>query len=212
MIYIIGAILFIIPILILFPTKVIGRNRLPKKQGVIIAVNHYSNFDGVLMEAILPGRQYFLAKQELFKNKLLGCILKGVGCFPLNRQKSDISSIRFALKKLSEKKMLVLFPEGTRNKEEKEEMNEFKHGIVLIASKAGVPIIPVFLYKKPRMFIKNYLYIGEPFNPEGENPKRLTKEEMDDNTQRLYEKMQEAKINLIESVPKLKKKHDKNTK
>ena len=72
MIFWICFIIAFIPVSIMFPIKVIGRKKLPKKQGFVLTCNHYSNFDAPMIDAKLLRKVRFLAKKELFQKKFIG--------------------------------------------------------------------------------------------------------------------------------------------
>ena len=113
MLYIIAAILLFLPIKLLFPTKIIGKENLPKKHNkCIITSNHYSNFDGLVYEANFFRQFKYMTKSELFKNKFFGWVLKGLGLFPINRQNFGPSDLKRTLKLLKENKQVFIFPEG----------------------------------------------------------------------------------------------------
>ena len=129
--------------LLFFPCTTIGRENVPLKGGFILASNHISNLDPPLL-GITSGRWLgYVAKDSLFKNKLLGAYLKGLGAFPIKRATSDLSAVKTILKVIAEGTPVLFFPEGTRKKEEKTKRVE--SGIGLIAVKSGVPIIPAFV-------------------------------------------------------------------
>ena len=205
MIFFLGFILLWLPVRILYPTKVIGKKNLPKGKGAVLTCNHYTNMDAVLLDIYLNKKIRYLSKIELFKNKFVGFIIRGVGGFPINREKPEMSSIKFALATLKDNKYLGIFPEGTRNKEgDESQLLELKNGAIMFASKGESVIVPMILYKRPRIFRKNYLLIGEPISVEGENPKKLSQEEVYKNTQRLFDALEKLRRDMDEKL-KLKK-------
>lgn len=212
MIFVICFILAYIPLRLIFPTKVIGKKNLPKKEGYIFTCNHFSNMDPVILDACLAKRIRFLAKKELFKNKFVGFFLKQYGGFPINREKPEMSSIKFALNTLKEKKILGIFPEGTRNKSETDDrLQELKNGVIMFASKGDAKIVPAIIYKRIKAFRKNYIIIGEPFKLEAVDSKRLTKEEIDYNTNKLVSAMNKLREDMDNKIKaKKEKKKRKN--
>ena len=195
----------------LFPTKVVGKENLPKKKGYVLTCNHFSNMDCIILDLFLVKKIRFLAKKELFKNKFASFFLKKFGAYPINREKPELSSFRFALDVLKKDKILGIFPEGTRNKTEKA-MQDLKQGAITFASKGNTDIVPVVLYNKPKAFRKNYIIIGEPIKIEGENPSKLTKEEIELNAQKLYNVMQDLRKGMDEKLASKRKGKNKNVK
>lgn len=171
-------ILLWLPVTIFYPTKVMGKKNFPKKKGAVVVCNHLSNLDPILINIKLVKKIRFLAKMELFKTKCSSWFYRHLGAIPVSRGSADINAIKSGLKVLKENKLLGVFPEGTRNKTTNEEqMGEVHKGAIMFASRAGVPIIPMLIYKKPKFLRRNILIVGEPFYVQGKNPSRLTEEE-----------------------------------
>ena len=81
---------------------------------MILAANHRSFLDPFVIGCCLPRPIYFVAKQELFENPLLGWFLNCMGAFPVRRGESDEESVETALALLERGEAVVIFPEGTR--------------------------------------------------------------------------------------------------
>ena len=163
MLYYILLIIVFIPGLILFPTIIRGSKNLPRKGRMILACNHQSNLDAVLIAMKLTKRRFnYMAKAELFKNKFIGAFYKSMGMYPINREKNDIQAVKKTLSLLKNEKAICIFPEGTRI--ENTEMNDAKNGVALFALKTKSPIVPACFLTKPGIFKPNKLVIGEPFN------------------------------------------------
>ena len=184
-----------IPFTLLFPTIVKGRKNLPKKKGYIVCVNHTTFIDAPLLDVKLIKRIRYLGKKELCKTKLSNWgQTKVLGTIPVDRGTADISAVRNVLNVLKKGEIVGIFPEGTRNKTENtDELQELKSGAVMFASKAGVPLVPIIYMKKPRLFCLNKVVIVEPFYVKGENPKKLTKEETEENVKELARRMEELR-------------------
>ena len=99
---------------ILHPVSVEGVERLPKN-GALLCPNHSSNWDPILVALKLPKnyRLHIMAKEELFKNPLLGWLLRKVGAFPVSRGNNDINTVRTAMQAIKDGDNLLIFPEGT---------------------------------------------------------------------------------------------------
>ena len=154
---------FIIPIIsLLYPLRIHHRERLPDGPMVICAP-HSNLVDPILLMHMLTIRRFprFLAKKELFSLPLVGPFLLRIGTIPVNRGKADIAPIRAALAVLKNKGIIGIFPEGTRVQEE--HAAEAKTGAVMLASRTGVPILPVWMPRKKRPFRKVDVVIGEPY-------------------------------------------------
>ncbi len=211
MLFVILFILFYLPTRIIYPTKVIGKKNLPKKCGYVLTCNHTSNYDPILIDIVLVKKIRFLAKKELFKNKLSSWFFKRMGAYPVDREKPNVASFKFALNSLKKKKILGIFPEGTRNKNfEEKQLQDLKSGAITFASKGETFIVPMILYNRLRAFHKNYLIIGEPLKIIGADPKRLTHEETDANTLRLANEMKRLREEMTAKLESKKNKNRKN--
>ena len=120
--------------------EVVGRENVPPVGPVIVVANHQSNVDPPLLGASLPRRLHFLAKDNIFTNRLAGWMLRNYGAYPLKRDGLDVDAIRWALGVLSKDKALALFPEGTRSPGS---MKKALPGVALMAVKSQAPILPV---------------------------------------------------------------------
>ena len=117
-----------------------------------------------------------------------------------------MTAFKNSIKVLKNNKPLGIFPEGTRNKgNEESDMLEAKSGAIVFASKTGVPIIPMAIYRRPKLFRSNKILIGEPFYPTGANPSKLTKEEVDENTKKLVEIINNLHAQLVDKYSKKKR-------
>lgn len=125
-----------------FKVKIEGIENIPENNGFVVVCNHKSNFDAPLIAATLPRQLTFMAKEELFKIKPFGFVLKKLGAFPIKRGSSDLGAIRATLGILKNGGNILIFPEGTRCKEEGK-LLEGKPGAALIAHKADVFVLPV---------------------------------------------------------------------
>lgn len=143
-----------------FRLEVSGRENLPKDKGVIVAINHRSNWDAVVLGATAPRPLGFMAKAELFKNKISAAFFKALGSFPVQRGKGDIGAIKAALSRLRNNEVVAMFPEGTRVR--KGENAEPKQGAVVLASRAQVPIVPINISGKYKWMSKITVTYGEP--------------------------------------------------
>lgn len=126
---------------IIWRMETVGTENLPESGGLIIASNHVSYLDPAVLVASLHRKIYFIAKKEVFTNTFLSFILKNLNAFSVDREKVDILAFKKAINILKEKKILGIFPEGTRSSNG--ELQELKLGAIKIAMKTGVPILPV---------------------------------------------------------------------
>ena len=186
---------------IFFPTKVVGKQNLPKT-GSIISCNHISNLDAILFATNTWEKKYYLTKKEWFKNKLLGAFMKSIGCIKIDRQSTDVTAIKNCLKVLKSGKKLIIFPEGTRNKNADMELGEVKQGVSMLAIKAKVP----------KMFHKTIITIGEPFELDAFYGQKANEEVLSQASKLVAEKMKLLQEQVTEIQNKKKEKRKKKIK
>ena len=124
--------------------KVTGREHVPRHGPCIIASNHISFLDPVVIGAACPRRLTFMARNTLFRHPLLRAWLIGVGAMPLNRDEADPSAVRGALQCLRRGQPIALFPEGTR--QESGRLGTAKRGVGLLAVMGRVPVVPAYVH------------------------------------------------------------------
>jgi len=130
--------------------KRVGAEHVPKSGGVIIASNHVAYVDPPFLGGVAPREFFYLAKAELFSNALFGWLIGKYNAIPIARGAFDRRAILRAVELLKEGKVLLLFPEGTRNRGER--FLEPKLGIGKIALEAGVPIVPAYIHNSGSLF------------------------------------------------------------
>jgi 1-acyl-sn-glycerol-3-phosphate acyltransferase len=123
--------------------KVTGQNAVPAKGGFILATNHASNADPLVIGAACPKPLHFMGKAELFQNAIFSKILYSVHAFPVNRGKGDIHAIREAMRRVRSGGGLLIFPEGGRSEDGK--IGSGHEGIGFLAEKLNVPIVPAYI-------------------------------------------------------------------
>ena len=142
-----------------------GIENVPRKGGAVICANHRGQLDMFFMGYKLKRMIHYMAKEELFRNPVLRFLLTRVGAFPVNRHTADLTSIRTALRLLSEGELVGVFPEGTRVKRGKIRNVKIKPGAVMLAVNAGVDIIPVSISGSYKPFSKVSVIFHKPVDP-----------------------------------------------
>lgn len=127
-----------------YKITILDRQKIPKDQGCIMASNHTSLSDGFFIGSGFRKTVQFMAKKELFDNKFLGMLLKGMKVFPVQRGAGDQSALNNAIDLLQNGGYLGIFPEGTRTKDGT--LGRAKSGTVVIASRAKADILPIGIY------------------------------------------------------------------
>lgn len=160
-----------------FKFEVIGTENIPSEGNLIIAANHKSNLDPIFVASAVNKKRKMtaIAKEELFKNKILAKILNKVEIIPINRQNPGLGTIKRILKYIKNNYALVMFPEGTRSKTD--DFNNAKAGLSLFATKAKAEIVPCTIYSSYKLFKPAKIYFGKPISLEEYYKQKLTSED-----------------------------------
>lgn len=163
---------------------------LPKDGGYIVTCTHRGWLEIVILGMCVPEPIHFMAKKELFQNKVIGGFLRSINAFPVDRENPSPSSIKQPVKLLRSGEVVGIFPSGTRASEG----TPLKRGAVTIGNLSKAPIVPA-LYVGPRTLKelrkmkKATIIFGEPIYI-----KTTNKEELASYTELLNEK-----TNLLEN-------------
>lgn len=147
--------------------KFINNNSIPHEGAYIIASNHMSFSDPVLLGLGQRRRLFFMAKQELFKNKVFAGLIRALGAFPVERGAGDGKAIKTGEDLIKEGNVMTIFIEGGRTK-----TGEFmrpRSGCALVAQQMQVPVIPacITITGNPKYrFAKRVIHFGDPLTPQ----------------------------------------------
>lgn len=155
---------------------IVGKNNFPMQGPVIVASNHLSFLDGIIISALMPRRVSFITKASLanapgIKGKFMTFVYDVLGLIPVDRstQSESVAALDPALKLLEAGGVFGVFPEGTRSRDGK--LYRGRTGVAFAALSVGAPVVPVALkgtqrLQKPgsKLIIprKFELYIGAP--------------------------------------------------
>ncbi len=158
---------------ICFNVRMTGYDKFPDKAPFLIVSNHASLVDPPFIGVLCKKHHVsFMAKAELF-NKVLGWWSRGVGCIEVKRGQNAVSSLKEAIRRLKDGKVVAIFPEGTRS--EDGQLQDAKRGIGFLVDKGAVPVVPVFIDGTAQAFPKGggikfgqevVVRAGDPIMPE----------------------------------------------
>jgi 1-acyl-sn-glycerol-3-phosphate acyltransferase len=179
--YGIGKSLFTIIFRVIFRTRIVGRERVPLEDGLLIVCNHISFVDPPLLGTIMPRPVEFMTMAEMFRKPWVAGPLRAVGCFPVDRSRVDHGAVREAIRRLRAGRCVVIFPEaGIRLANESVLGGDpvLKPGAGSIALLAHAAVLPVIVRDTRKPYVwRNWfrretvsITFGRPFclwNPDG---------------------------------------------
>lgn len=124
-----------------FRLHVEGQECIPHTGPVILASNHVSYIDPIIIGIAVRRPVRFMAKKELFRFPLFGWLIRQFGAFPINRDRTNLQAFKRAISLLEAGEIVAIFPEGTRG--DGVHLRPAKSGIGLIAARTDAPVIPV---------------------------------------------------------------------
>lgn len=139
---------------------VVGAEKLPKDETVLFVSNHQGNFDIPLLLGYIDKPKAFMAKKEMEKMPMVSSWMRYMQCVFMDRDnpRESLKAIKAGAEKLKEGYSMVIFPEGTRSEDGK--LKEFKQGAFKLATKSGVPIVPVTISGSKKIMEKGSLKIN----------------------------------------------------
>ncbi|MEI7474623.1 MAG: lysophospholipid acyltransferase family protein [bacterium] len=145
---------------IFFRIKVYGRENIPTDRSIIVAANHLSHFDPVILALATRKPTAYMAKQELFSVPVLSTIIDILGAIAVDRKKLDVSTIKSAKAVLKTKWLLGIFPEGTRILTGK--VGKIQKGFGYLAKMTNSEILPLGIIGSDTFPGKIIVRIGKP--------------------------------------------------
>lgn len=171
-----------------FRLSVEGTHRVPTSGPFVVAPIHRSNLDTIVVGVASPRRLRYLAKDSLWRYRVLGWVVGTLGGFPVQRGSADREALRLSVEVLERGEPLVVYPEGTRQSGPL--LQPLFDGAAYLAGRCQVPIVPVGIGGSERAMrkgspliypVKIHVIFGEPIpppapGPRGRVPRRATKE------------------------------------
>jgi 1-acyl-sn-glycerol-3-phosphate acyltransferase len=184
--YGVGKSLFTMIFRVIFRTRVAGRERIPREDGLLLVCNHISFADPPLLGTVMPRPVEFMTMVEMFRKPWMARLLRTAGCFPVDRSRVDQRAVREAIRRLRAGRCLAIFPEGGIRLTQKSVLGgdpDIKPGAGAIALLANAVILPVIVRDTRKPYVaRNWLHreslsvtFGQPFCLW--NPKDLASDE-----------------------------------
>jgi 1-acyl-sn-glycerol-3-phosphate acyltransferase len=123
--------------------RVWGLANVPRRGPVLLACNHQSYFDPVIVGLPLMRECHFMARETLFRNRFFRALIVWLNAFPVRRATADLKAVKEALRRLKGGAVLAAFPEATRTRDGS--IIPLQPGIISIARRAKCPIVPTII-------------------------------------------------------------------
>ncbi|HUF32830.1 MAG TPA: lysophospholipid acyltransferase family protein [Acidimicrobiales bacterium] len=172
---------------VLWRLRVDGLEHVPPTGSFVLAPVHRSNVDFLLVLAVTRRRMRYMGKASIWKVKALWPLFDALGGFPVQRGTADRQALRTCIEVIGHGEPLVLFPEGAR--QSGPDVKPLFDGATYVASRTGVPIVPVGIGGSERALPKGKklprpvritLVVGPPLTVEvgddGKAPRRAVRE------------------------------------
>ncbi|PYL86813.1 MAG: hypothetical protein DMF17_05080, partial [Verrucomicrobia bacterium] len=134
--------------------RVVGRKNANRDGGLLLAANHISHFDPFILSSVVGRKIDWMAMAEFFPNPLVGSFLRAVDAFPADRNRADRKTIRTAIERLKQGRVVGVFPEGGIRDGARSllEGAPLRPGASTLAHIAGVPIVPCVIVGSDRLY------------------------------------------------------------
>jgi len=156
---------------IYFRLSIEGKENIPSTGSFVLAPIHRSNLDTLLM-CLIRRRLRFMGKDSMWKQRWSAWMLSTFGGFPVSRDKADRAALKTTVEIVEAGEPVVLFPEGERKAGPR--AHRLKEGAVYVATKCGVPVVPVGIGGSERAMPKGrnvirptkiHVIVGKPIAP-----------------------------------------------
>ncbi|MGI6072572.1 MAG: lysophospholipid acyltransferase family protein [Lachnospiraceae bacterium] len=154
---------FLSPLILHFRVKKLYADNVSPEEikalkGALIAANHVGFSDPLILNSIFWNRRFFYTASEEVMTGFKGRLLNAAGCIKLDRTTADFEGIKRCAAVLKDGSLLGLFPQGHIDGD------GAKGGMVLIAAMAKVPIVPTYIGKRKRFWLRHKVVFGKPVN------------------------------------------------
>ena len=182
---------------LLFPCKVMDKHKYKKyDRGQIIISNHLSWMDCLYMYFGLPSDpKRALSKKENQGGKFQTWLMHTLGVIFIDREKPELSVMRECINALKNGQTLMISPEGTRNKVNRE-LQPFHSGAAMFALKGYARVVPYVVHHKGKLFRRNYTAVGDAVDLSDLFGKRVDENTLNEATERFRAEMQKTLDNL----------------
>lgn len=179
---------------VLYRVTFVGKENIDFSKSNVLVANHVSAYDGLFIWSDIDNIAV-MVKQEVFKFKPIGDLLKANGAFPIARGQKDFKQVFHAVNIVrgENPKNLLIFPEGVRGARQKG--IKAKNGATYIAATTGVPMVPIYITENQKMFSKVTITYGKPIVLDMEKGQVRDKVLLSENTEKIMKEIYSLKGN-----------------
>ena len=127
----------------LYRCRTVRTGDIPARGPAMVIMNHKAFFDPVVAGMIFDRPLRFMAKKDLFGNEAFARFITSLGAFPIDRGAGDREALTRSLEILERGEILLMFPEGHRQRDDA--VHEFMPGVGMLALRSGAPVVPLAL-------------------------------------------------------------------
>ena len=184
-----------------------GRENVPDTGAFVLAPVHRSFIDFALVSGVTRRRMRYMGKDSLWKVSLFGKLISALGAFPVRRGAADREALRRSIEVVDGGEPLVLFPEGTRRFGPT--IEDLFDGAAYVATRAGVPIVPVGIGGSERAMrkgerlprpVKIHIVVGKPLDPPAKGDGRASRRAVHELTEQLHVELQRLFVEAEEKA------------
>jgi len=184
-----------------------GRENVPATGAFVLAPVHRSFIDFALVSGVTRRRMRYMGKDSLWKVSLFGKLISALGAFPVRRGAADREALRRSIEVVDGGEPLVLFPEGTRRFGPT--IEDLFDGAAYVATRAGVPIVPVGIGGSERAMrkgerlprpVKIHIVVGKPLDPPAKGDGRASRRAVHELTEQLHVELQRLFVEAEEKA------------
>ena len=143
LLYRVGRVVAFVTAQVLCAERAFGLRHVPLRVPVLLASNHQSFLDPLLLTYLLERECHYMARDTLFSNPYFGRLLSSLNTFPIKRATGDVAGVKETLRRLKSGALVLTFPEGTRSSDGR--ILPFQAGVFAVALRARVPVVPAVL-------------------------------------------------------------------
>lgn len=184
-----------LPTLLWYRPKILYENKAAKKKirgGALLIANHNCFYDPIYIMIALWYRRHHIVCNQTFFNTKARWFLQHVLCIPIDIENTGFQTMKEINDHLTAGELVSMFPEGHIN-DGSGEMRQFKSGMVLMAMRAKVPIVPVYVCEHRPAYGRLRVVVGEAIDINALFGGRPTMSDIEAVTVRLFEKENELR-------------------